>query len=155
MLLKSKTSVVLVRESSSNRSILATFDYSDLNAYLLVVVGLSKPESHQIELYNNIMVNAREGAPISLRQIQPLCKQQPLIRVPSSGSLSQAIEILGGGIHRLLVTNPLGDVIGIVSQLRVVDFFWTEGINFPSVDRLYPVILKDLGIGSRQVLSVK
>lgn len=153
--MKSKTNVVLIRESSSSSAALATFDYSDLNAYLLVVVGLSKPEPHQVELYNGIMLNARDGGEISLRQIQPLCRQDPLVGVPSNGSLSHAIEILGSGIHRILITNSLGDVVGIMSQLRMVDFFWNEGINFPAVDRLYPVMLRDLGVGAQQVISVK
>ncbi|KHO01139.1 CBS domain containing protein [Metarhizium album ARSEF 1941] len=146
-LLKSKKNVVLVRESSSEPAALATFDYSDLNAYLLVVVGLSKPEAHQVELYNNIMLNAREGNNISMRKIQALCRQEPLVAVPSNGNLAQAIEILGSGIHRLLVTNALGNVVGIMSQLLMVDFFWNEGVNFPAVDRLYPVMLRDLGFG--------
>ncbi|OAA49496.1 CBS domain containing protein [Metarhizium rileyi] len=153
-LLKSKTNVVLVRESSLASAALATFDYSDLNAYLLVVVGLSTPEPHQIELYNDIMWNAREGKDITIRQIQPLCRQEPLIKVPSNGNLAQAIEILGGGIHRILVTNTLGNILGIMSQLLMVDFFWNEGVNFPTVDRLYPILLRDLGIGVQQIISV-
>ncbi|KIE01540.1 CBS domain containing protein, partial [Metarhizium majus ARSEF 297] len=153
-LLKSKTNVVLVRESSSLPAAVATFDYSDLNAYLLVVVGLSKPEAHQVELYNDIMLNAREGKNISMRQIQPLCRQEPLVGLPSNGNLAQAIEILGSGIHRILITNSLGNVVGIMSQLLMVDFFWNEGVNFPAVDRLYPIMLRDLGVGTQQVISV-
>ncbi|EFY99522.1 Cystathionine beta-synthase, core [Metarhizium robertsii ARSEF 23] len=153
-LLKSKTNVVLVRESSSLPAAVATFDYSDLNAYLLVVVGLSKPEAHQVELYNDIMLNAREGKNISMRQIQPLCRQEPLVGLPSNGNLAQAIEILGSGIHRILITNSLGNVVGIMSQLLMVDFFWNEGVNFPAVDRLYPIMLRDLGVGAQQVISV-
>ncbi|KID78404.1 Protein SDS23 [Metarhizium brunneum] len=153
-LLKSKTNVVLVRESSSLPAAVATFDYSDLNAYLLVVVGLSKPETHQVELYNDIMLNAREGKNISMRQIQPLCRQEPLVGLPSNGNLAQAIEILGSGIHRILITNSLGNVVGIMSQLLMVDFFWNEGVNFPAVDRLYPIMLRDLGVGTQQVISV-
>ncbi|KJK84112.1 hypothetical protein H634G_00475 [Metarhizium anisopliae BRIP 53293] len=153
-LLKSKTNVVLVRESSSLPAAVAIFDYSDLNAYLLVVVGLSKPEAHQVELYNDIMLNAREGKNISMRQIQPLCRQEPLVGLPSNGNLAQAIEILGSGIHRILITNSLGNVVGIMSQLLMVDFFWNEGVNFPAVDRLYPIMLRDLGVGAQQVISV-
>ncbi|KAK2612220.1 cell separation during budding [Conoideocrella luteorostrata] len=153
-LLKSKTNVVLLREGDSDHTAIATFDYSDLNAYLLVVVGLSKPEPQHIQLYNEIMLKAREGNKILLRQIQPFCKHEPLVGVPSNDNLFQAVEILGGGIHRLLVTSSLGDVIGIMSQLRMVDFFWNEGVNFPSVDRLYPILLRDLGIGVQQIISV-
>ncbi|KAG6030396.1 hypothetical protein E4U41_000111 [Claviceps citrina] len=154
ILLKSWTNVVLVHDNPSNRVATATFDYSDLNAYLLVVVGLSKPEPDHVALYNNIILQAREGQSITLRQIQPICRQEPLVELPSTGKLSQAIEILGSGIHRLLVKNSLGDVVGIMSQLRMVDFFWNEGVNFPTIDRLYPVLLRDLGMGTRQVISI-
>lgn len=153
-LLKSRTNVILVRNNTSDRVATATFDYSDLNAYLLVVVGLAKPEPDHVELYNDIMRQAREGQKILLRQIQPFCRQEPLVGVPSTGNLSQAIEILGSGIHRLLVTSSLGDVVGIMSQLRMVDFFWNEGVNFRTIDRLYPVLLRDLGMGAQQIISV-
>ncbi|KAG6004331.1 hypothetical protein E4U21_001144 [Claviceps maximensis] len=154
ILLKTCINVVLVRDKPSECVPTATFDYSDLNAYLLVVVGLSKPEPEHIELYNEIILQAREGRSITLRQIQPLCKRESLVEVPSTGNLSQAIEILGSGIHRLLVRNSLGDVVGIISQLRVVDFFWNEGVNFPTIDRLYPVALRDLGMDTRKIISV-
>lgn len=144
-----------MRNNTSDRVATATFDYSDLNAYLLVVVGLAKPEPDHVELYNDIMRQAREGQKILLRQIQPFCRQEPLVGVPSTGNLSQAIEILGSGIHRLLVTSSLGDVVGIMSQLRMVDFFWNEGVNFRTIDRLYPVLLRDLGMGAQQIISVK
>lgn len=143
-----------MRDKLSDRAAIATFDYSDLNAYLLVVVGLSKPEPEHLELYNDIILQAREGHSITLRQIQPLCRREPLVEVPSTGNLAQAIEILGSGIHRLLVRNSHGDVVGIMSQLRMVDFFWNEGINFPTIDRLYPVVLRDLGMDTRKIISV-
>ena len=37
----------------------------------------------------------------------------------------------------------------------MVDFFWNEGVNFPTIDRLYPALLRDLGIGTQQIISVK
>ncbi|PHH74664.1 hypothetical protein CDD82_4827 [Ophiocordyceps australis] len=154
MLLKSNTNVVLVRENFASIKATATFDYSDLNAYLLVVVGLSRPDAQHIDLYNSIMAKGGQGLPISVREIQSLCKQEPLINMASTGNLSHAIEVLGSGIHRLLVTDSVGHVVGVLSQLRLVDFFWNEGVNFAMVDRLYPVALRDLAIGSQRTISV-
>ncbi|KAG6020788.1 hypothetical protein E4U19_006156 [Claviceps sp. Clav32 group G5] len=154
ILLKACTNVVLVHDHSSDRVVTTTFDYADLNAYLLVVVGVSKPGPENLELYNDIMFEAREGKRITLRQIQPLLRQEPLVEVPSTGNLSQAIEILGSGIHRLLVSDSAGDVVGIMSQLRMVDFFWNEGVNFPTIDRLYPVVLRDLATSTRPIISI-
>ncbi|PNY30030.1 Protein SDS23 [Tolypocladium capitatum] len=153
-LLKSTTNVVLVRENAMAHTAVSTFDYSDLNAYLVVVVGLARPDGDQVELYNSIIAKAQQGSRISLREIQPICRKEPLVSVASTGNLSHVIEVLGGGIHRLMVNGPSGDVVGVLSQLRMVDFFWNEGVNFPTIDRLYPALLRDLGIGTQQIISV-
>jgi hypothetical protein len=134
---------------------MATFDFNDLNAYLLVVVGLSKPDEDQVHLFNNILSKAQGGSSVSLREIQGLSCKETLINIPSDAKLAQAIEILGSGIHRVLVTGSGGDIVGILSQLRVIDFFWNERVNFPAVDRLYPIILRELGAGTQHIISVK
>ena len=146
---------MLVRENTASLAAVSTFDYTDLNAYLLLVVGLAKPESEQVDLYQNLVNKAQGHGNITVREIQPISRRGPLVGVSSTENLSQAIEMLGSGIHRLLVSNADGDVAGVMSQLRMVDFFWNEGINFPSVDRLYPAVLRDLSIGAQQVISIK
>lgn len=78
-----------------------------------------------------------------------------MVKLPATEDLTQAVQILGSGIHRLLVTAQDDKVVGIASQLRIVEFFWNEGVNFPSIERLYPVILRDLGIGTKEIISVK
>ena len=154
-LLKSKTNVVLIRENATSLVATSTFDYSDLNAYLLVVIGLSRPEGNQIQLFNDIMAKAQQGGRIALSEIQSICRQEPLIDVSAEGNLAHAIEILGSGIHRLLVTDASCAVVGILSQLRMIEFFWNEGVNFPTIDRLYSSPLRDLGIGTHHIVSVK
>ncbi|TFB02775.1 Protein SDS23 [Trichoderma ghanense] len=154
MLLQSPTGVVLVREGAHAAVPIFCFDYNDLNAYLLTVVGVSRPEGDQATLFHDIMTKAQGGAHIPLGEIQPLCSREAIVKMNSNVNLSQAIETLGSGIHRLLVTDSAGNVIGIISQLRMVEFFWNEAVNFPTIDRLNPVTLQDLGIGVRPVLSV-
>lgn len=149
MLLQSPTSVVLVKDETSASNPAFCFDYNDLNSYLLTVVGLSRPDNH------DIMVKAQGGARITLREIQSLCFRENIVKLSSNVNLSQAIEKLGSGIHRILVTDTAGDVIGILSQLRMVEFFWNEGINFPTIDRLYPVTVQELGIGAQPIISVQ
>jgi hypothetical protein len=155
MLLQSPTGVVLVREEASASNPIFCFDYNDLNAYLLTVVGLSRPDNYQATLFHDIMIKAQGGARISLREIQALCSREAIIKLNSDVNLSQAIEKLGSGIHRVLVTESTGNVIGIISQLRMVEFFWNEGINFPTIDQLYPVTVQDLGIGGQPIISVQ
>ena len=115
-------------------------------------MGLLKPEESQVDLFNAIL---SKGGAIPFGDVQPLFRKETPPALTSAEKLDKAIQILGSGIHRILVTAPGGDVIGIVSQLRIVEFFWNEGVNFPSIDRLYPVLLKDLGVGAKEVVSVK
>jgi hypothetical protein len=101
------------------------------------------------------LAKAQEGGQIPLRDVFPLFRKESLVTLPGEEKLAQAIQILGSGIHRLLVTATSGEVVGIASQLRIVEFFWNEGINFPSIDRLYPALLRDLGVGTKDIVSVK
>lgn len=155
LLLKSRPSVVLIRESASSGTAVSTFDVKDLNAYLLVVVGLAKPAEDQVEASNTIVSKAQKGEPITLREIQPICRKEALVMLPVDSKLSKAVEVLGSGVHRLLVTSDDGEAVGVMSQLRLVEFFWNEGVNFASIDQLYPQILRDLNIGTKDTISVK
>lgn len=139
---------MLIRDSPSSNVAVSTFDYSDLNAYLLIVVGLAKPDEHSIELYNSISLKAREGRSIPLREIQPVCQKESLVSIMSTDTLEKAIEVLGGGVHRVLVVDETQAVVGILSQSRLVAFFWNEGVHFPTIKLLYPASLRELGIGT-------
>lgn len=87
--------------------------------------------------------------------MQPICRKEALVTLPGNDDLAKAIETFGSGIHRLLVTSPAGDVVGILSQLRLVEFFWNEGINFRAIDELYPKLMRDLRIGSQQIIAIR
>lgn len=145
---------VLVKDGPLKRPV-ATFDYRDLNAYLLAVVGLAKPDDEHVQLYEGIARRAQEREAIPLRDIQPLCRQEQLVSLTPEDFLPGAIEVFGSGIHRILVTSQDGETLGVLSQLKAVEFFWNEGINFQVIDRLYPVLLRDLRIGSQQIVSIK
>ncbi|KAL5323513.1 hypothetical protein ACEPPN_008050 [Leptodophora sp. 'Broadleaf-Isolate-01'] len=147
--------VILLRETSDSTSACGTFDYSDLNAYLLVVVGLANPEGEQLETFDALAKKAREGAWIPVRDIQTLAKKGPLITLSESEDLSKAIEHFASGVHRILVCkHGTTEVVGILSQLKVVRFLWDNATSFPAIDALYPVILRDLGVGTRETISI-
>lgn len=151
----SPSNVVLVREDSSSKEAISTFDHSDLNAYLLAVVGLAKPEEEQVALYRDISVKAQSQEEIPLRDLQPIFRKEQLVKLPADSTLDKAIEVFGGGVHRVLVTNKDSEVVGILSQLRLLEFFWNEAVNFPLIDRLYTVLLRDLQIGTQQIIAIK
>ncbi|KAG8158288.1 hypothetical protein KVR01_012049 [Diaporthe batatas] len=144
---------VLVKDGPQNKAV-STFDYRDLNAYLLAVVGLARPEDEHVALYDTIATRAREREAIPLRDIQPICRPEQLLSLPPETFLPGAIEVFGSGVHRMLIMSDDGEVTGILSQLKLLEFFWNEGINFPTIERLYPVLLRDLQIGSQQIISI-
>jgi CBS domain-containing protein len=120
------------------------------------VVGLANPEDDQVEVFDTLAKKAREGVSIPVRDIQTLAKKSPLVTLPESADLSKAIEHFGSGVHRILVCKDgTTDVVGILSQLKLVRFLWDNGTSFPAIDALYPVILKDLQIGTPQTIAIK
>lgn len=126
-----------------------------MNAYLLVVVGLAKPDDEHMELYKEISSKAQSQTPISLREIQSICRKEELVTFPGDTPLDKAVEAFGSGIHRILVTDSNSEVVGILSQLRILEFFWNEAVNFPMIDRLYGSLLRDLQIGTQQIIAIK
>lgn len=149
------SNVVLIREDASSATAVSTFDYNDLNAYLLVVVGLAHPNEEQVSLYNAIAQKAQARESIPLRDIQPICRKESLITLQADEDLARAIEVFGSGIHRFLVANNAGEIMGLISQIKLTEFFWNEGINFRTIDELYPKLMRDLGVGSQQIIAVK
>lgn len=77
--------------------------------------------------------------------------------LPASASVMAAVETFGGGVHRVVVVDERkqNEVVGIFSQFRLVKFLWENGRSFPVIDQLYPQALRDLRIGSRDVICIK
>ncbi|KAF2813884.1 uncharacterized protein BDZ99DRAFT_366314, partial [Mytilinidion resinicola] len=147
--------VVLIRDSPESHTAVGTFDYNDLNAYLLLVVGLAKPSEEDAESVDKVLTKAREGKPIALREVKDLGKKEPLIVLPHTADLKKSMELFGSGIHRILVVKEgTTEVIGILSQLRLVNFFWENRKSFPAIDQLYPMYIKDLNLGSHTVFAI-
>jgi CBS domain-containing protein len=149
--------VVLLRDSKDTRYATGTFDYSDLNAYLLLVVGLAHPDEEDVASFDELAKKGREGKPIPLRDVKEVGNvKEPLITLPHTADLTKAMEVFGSGVHRVLVAEEgTTDVIGIITQLQLVKFFWENRQSFPDVDQLYPRLIKDLSIGSKNVLAIK
>lgn len=144
--------VVLVRESTKTRTAIVTFDYSDLNAYLLLVLGLTVPDEKAGQLADR----ARAGDAIPLKDLLDHLgvKELPTF-LPHTADLTRAMEVLGGGSHRLIICKEgTSEVIGVLSQLRLVRFFWENHQNFAATEALYALSLKELKLGGQQVLSI-
>lgn len=147
---------MLITDSPESKTAIGTFDYTDLNAYLLLVVGLAQPDEAQSGTFKEIAEKGREGKPIPLRDVKDLGKKEPLIFLPHTAHLTKAMEIFGSGIHRIVVVKEhTEDVVGVLTQLRLVKFFYENVRHFFPVEPLYAKTLKELDLGSHNVIAVK
>lgn len=107
--------------------------------------------------YHELARKAREGTKIPLKDVKDLGTKEPLPVLPASAKVLKAVETFGGGVHRVVVVDDSKDteVVGIFSQFRLVKFLWENGRSFPVIDQLYPQYLRDLMIGSQDVISIK
>lgn len=149
--------VLLIRETPTEKTAVGTFDYNDLNTYLLLAAGLTRPDEELLPAYEELARKARENTPIPMRDVKELGRKEPLTTLPASASVTRAVETFGGGVHRVVVVDEQRDdeVLGIFSQFRLVKFLWENGRCFPVLDQLYPQPLRDLRIGSHAVVSIK
>ena len=117
---------------------------------------MASPDEDQIGTYTEIAKKAREGTVIPLKDIMGISRKAPLVTLSEVEDLSRAIEIFAGGVHRILVVQHGTDnVVGILSQWTVVKFLWENASSFPIIDQLYPMILRDLNIGTHQAIAIK
>lgn len=150
--------MLLIRETPQDTSAVGTFDYADLNSYLLLAAGLTVPDEVHRSSYEELANKAREGVKIPLTDVKCLgMEKEPLVTLPASANVLKAVETFGGGVHRVVVTKESNDneVVGIFSQFRLVKFLWENGRSFPILEQLYPQALWDLRLGSQDVISIK
>jgi hypothetical protein len=106
--------------------------------------------------FDELAKKGREGKPIPLKDVKDIGKKEALITLPASADLAKAMEVFGSGVHRVLVTDEgTQNVVGVLTQLRLVKFFWENRQSFHAVDQLYPSLIKDLSLGSHSVYAIK
>ncbi|KAI2088701.1 cell separation during budding [Ophidiomyces ophidiicola] len=154
-LIECEAPLLLIRESPEHTSVIGTFEYADLNAYLLLVIGITKPDDEHAASLEELGRKAREGQMICLKEVKNLRPKDPLTTLPPNASLIRAVETFGGGIHSIIVTKDnTSEVLGIFSQWRLVKFLWENARSFPVIEQLYPQYLRELGLGSQYVISI-
>jgi Mg2+/Co2+ transporter CorC len=120
------------------------------------VLGLATPAEDQREQLIDLAKRAKAQEPIPIREATAIAQKPPLITLSQSNDLSKAIEIFGSGVHRILICKEgTEEIVGILSQLKLVNFLWENANSFPTLDQLYPAILRDLAIGTIQAISIK
>lgn len=144
-----------IRMSANDTSVSDTFDYADLIAYLLLVLGKIEPVNCSEEDLE-LVARARSGRVVPVRFASQLGVKNPFITLKSTDTISDAVEILGNGVHRIAIADSSNPdvVVGILSQRRLIRFIWENGRLFKSLEPLFQVSLEDLGIGSKEVISI-
>ncbi|TID29021.1 hypothetical protein CANINC_002169 [Pichia inconspicua] len=136
-----------------------TFDYTDLNAYLLLVLNklnvedlknLDYTPKDQIPILIN---NAQRGQQVPVKFVIKLTNKNPFIKLLESDTLSTVVEILGTGVHRIAIIND-NKLTGILSQRRLVKYLWDNARRFPSMEPILSSSIKSLHIGSSNPVTI-
>lgn len=135
---------------------MATFDYRDLTQYLLFATGQLYPDEEHLLSFQTLARKAQQGLNIPLKDAKNLGNKEEFVTLPHTANLTKAVETFGGGVHRIVIVKEgTNHAVGILSQVRLVKFLWENGRSFPIIDQLYPQTLRDLGIGSQNIISIK
>ncbi|RCK63375.1 Protein SDS23 [Candida viswanathii] len=146
-----------------------TFDYSDLNTYLLLIMNKihyadlsveeigdaksSAQEKHDIVIQN--INKAKRGEEVPVEFIIKLHPKNPFIKFNETDTLFSVMETLGNGVHRIAIANEEGNKItGILSQRRLIKYMWENARRFPSLDFYLTSTLQDLKIGSTNPITI-
>lgn len=136
-----------------------TFDYTDLNSYLLLVLNrLDFEEISNIDYEPRsevplLVQKAQRGEQVPTRFVIKLSTKNPFIKLEETDTLASVVGALGSGVHRIAITNN-NAITAILSQRRLMKYLWDNGRRFPSLDPLLQSTIASLGIGSTNVVSV-
>ena len=139
MLVDQKLTSLLLRQSSSDTSVSGTFDYTDLTAFLLMVLGVPDPNFETTASFKEAVKKAREGDHnIPVKLVGDIGVKDPFITLPDTETLSRLVEILATGVHRVAITKEnTQDVIGVLSQRKVITYFWENVRAFVDLEPYY------------------
>lgn len=128
------------------------FDYSDLTGYLLLVLGDITVKGEHSKTFEERIIKARQGIPASVGfAAQFGGGHDPFVHMTANSSLTAAVEKFASGVHRIAVTSSSGncaDVIGILSQRRMVRYVWDNLRRFPNLEQALDTTLGDQKIGT-------
>ena len=130
------------------------------------MIGLHRPEPDPTDESNSSLTSfhnvgelaqaAREGENVAVRDVMDLGKKDPFVTLSSDDNLAKVVEVLGGSVHMIAIAKEgTKEIIGTLSQLRILRFFWENGRSFRNIEQLYHEDLKDLHIGSSRVIAIK
>lgn len=119
-----------------------TFDYNDLNSYLLLVLN-------KIQVNNKtVQQDCQNGKPVPVGEIVKLTPKNPFYKLSETENLSTVMGILGSGVHRVAITDvDMTQIKGVLSQRRLIKYLWDNARSFTNLEPLFNSSLQDLKIG--------
>jgi CBS domain len=107
-----------------------------------MVMGFSDPTNPATASnasFKDIVIKAREGDhTIPVKLVGDIGVKDPFITLPASETLARLVEILASGVHRVAITKDNSDdVIGVLSQRKVVKYFWEHVRSFIDLEPSY------------------
>lgn len=146
------TSVPVLRTNDNDLTNCGTFDYLDLNTYLLLVmnkitVAGSPTNAEQV-------AKAKRGEQVPVEFIITVHPKNPFIRFNEHDYLPLVMETLGNGVHRIAICDDNGKVTGILSQRRLIRYLWENARRFPLLEPLFNQLLDQLNIGTNKPITI-
>lgn len=151
-----------------------SFDYSDLNTYLLLIMNKiavsdlcvdeipdengdpnALTQQQKYEKLQQLIAKAKKGEEVPVDFIVRLHPKNPLVRLKEHESLFRAVEAFGNGVHRVAIVDASNKITGILSQRRTIRFLWENARRFPSLEFLLNSSLQDLKIGSTTPITIQ
>jgi hypothetical protein len=107
-----------------------------------MVLGVTDPSHPNMSTasFQDLVKKAREGDHnIPVKLVGDMGIKDPFIMLPETATLARVVEIMASGVHRVAVTRENGpkNVIGVLSQRRVVKYFWDNVRAFTDLEPYY------------------
>lgn len=146
------TSVPVSRTNDGDLTNCGTFDYLDLNTYLLLVMNkITVPDT---PANAEMVAKAKRGESVPVEFIISVHPKNPFIRFNEEDYLTGVMETLGNGVHRVAITDDSGNVTGILSQRRLIRFLWENARRYPSLEPLFNQSIEHLQIGTSKPITI-
>lgn len=146
-----------------------TFDYSDLNTYLLLIMNKitlaqlatnelysDKDPREKQEIIANLIAKAKRGEPVPVDFIVKLHPKNPFLKFLELDTLFKIVEAMGNGQHRIAIHNPRKpeEITGILSQRRLIKYMWENARRFPGLQLIFNLTLQELKIGLTTPITI-
>ncbi|CAM0141588.1 cell separation during budding [Umbelopsis sp. WA50703] len=138
------------------KSFIGMFDYADLISYLLIVLRKEIPPEDESTLeIKELVRRAMDGERVPVKLASDLSRKNPFCSVLPEATLVSILDEFACATHRVAVMQSNGNIMGILSQSRVIEHLYKNIRHFPDLHPLVNKSLRQLGLGEAPVVSVE